>query len=214
MSKLPILSSFPIHSLDDVDDDTSGCSSPPFHSSASVPFKWEEKPGKPIPCTALIPFTEPISLKLIPPPRMSWIESKVTKTPSPTTVLYGPFEEISSPERGLLGPMVMMMSSREQKSVKKVGRMRLFGSWSWGKTSGKVVGKTDGFGDSFVFPSSVSCGFDDGRECCSEYGGESECAGEQMKKKSNKIKKSKSFLSFTQVMQWKGSKLKKGGAST
>ncbi|XP_020210916.1 uncharacterized protein LOC109795788 [Cajanus cajan] len=43
----------------------------PLHSSASVPFRWEEEPGKPWPCSALISFSNvnpPKSLEL--PPRL------------------------------------------------------------------------------------------------------------------------------------------------
>ncbi|CAM8917673.1 unnamed protein product [Rhodiola kirilowii] len=209
VTRLPLhLLSFPVHSLVD-HDDNSGCSTPPFQVSVSVPFKWEEEPGKPIPCTDLIHFTEPISLKLIPPPRMAWVDPKVTKTPSPTTVLDGSC--LSSPERGKLGPMIM--SNNREKMVKK---KRLFGSWSWrsdkSKRSGKM-GKREGLGGSFVYSSSSSAAtsFDDGMDCCSEYGGESECVAGGDQVKMSKIKKSKSFFSFTQVMPWK---VKKDRAST
>ncbi|KAL1313306.1 hypothetical protein HN51_039865 [Arachis hypogaea] len=37
----------------------SGSLTPPLETSASVPFRWEQVPGKPIPCTALIPFSDP-----------------------------------------------------------------------------------------------------------------------------------------------------------
>lgn len=37
----------------------SGMLTPPFRASASVPFRWEEEPGKPKPCTTLIPFSNP-----------------------------------------------------------------------------------------------------------------------------------------------------------
>ncbi|KAL9687128.1 hypothetical protein QQ045_031526 [Rhodiola kirilowii] len=197
VTRLPLhLLSFPVHSLVD-HDDNSGCSTPPFQVSVSVPFKWEEEPGKPIPCTDLIHFTEPISLKLIPPPRMAWVDPKVTKTPSPTTVLDGSC--LSSPERGKLGPMIM--SNNREKMLKK---KRLFGSWSWrsdkSKRSGKM-GKREGLGGSFVYSSSSSAAtsFDDGMDCCSEYGGESECVAGGDQVKMSKIKKSKSFLSLTQV---------------
>ncbi|XP_057805830.1 uncharacterized protein At4g00950-like [Salvia miltiorrhiza] len=61
----------------------SGAATPPLHASASVPFKWEEQPGKPRPCTDLIIRPEPARL-LDPPP------CRITKMPSPTTVLDGP----------------------------------------------------------------------------------------------------------------------------
>ncbi|KAF8024498.1 hypothetical protein BT93_F1620 [Corymbia citriodora subsp. variegata] len=33
--------------------DRSGMRTPPFHTTAAVPFRWEEEPGKPRPCSAL-----------------------------------------------------------------------------------------------------------------------------------------------------------------
>lgn len=78
--------------------DPPGMRTPPLYTLASVPFRWEEEPGKPRPCTALIPFptnTEPKSLEL-PPCRHSLLldlsKNTVYKTtPSPTTVLEGPY---------------------------------------------------------------------------------------------------------------------------
>ncbi|XP_073145041.1 uncharacterized protein At4g00950-like [Henckelia pumila] len=66
----------------------SGTATPPLQASVSVPFKWEEEPGKPRLCTALIALHEPEAKFLeLPPCRMPLI----TKTPSPTTVLDGPY---------------------------------------------------------------------------------------------------------------------------
>nr|XP_043624685.1 uncharacterized protein At4g00950-like [Erigeron canadensis] len=68
----------------------SGMLTPPLQTSASVPFQWEEQPGKPRPCTDLIihpTITRPEkSLDL--PPRLAMLES--SKSCSPTTVLDGP----------------------------------------------------------------------------------------------------------------------------
>ncbi|XP_055817102.1 uncharacterized protein At4g00950-like [Solanum dulcamara] len=58
----------------------------PLHTLASIPFSWEEEPGKPRPCTDLIPL--PNSICLEPPPRL-YMES--TKSSSPTTVFDGPY---------------------------------------------------------------------------------------------------------------------------
>lgn len=63
----------------------SGMATPPLHALASVPFKWEEQPGKPRPCTDIIVRPEPAKC-LEPPPC-----SKMAKMPSPTTVLDGPY---------------------------------------------------------------------------------------------------------------------------
>ncbi|KAI3444395.1 hypothetical protein Pfo_001060 [Paulownia fortunei] len=71
----------------------SGMATPPLQTSASVPFKWEEEPGKPRPCTHIIPLPEPAKCLELPPCRMLFMEptNKITKTPSPTTVLDGPY---------------------------------------------------------------------------------------------------------------------------
>ncbi|KVH97315.1 uncharacterized protein At4g00950 [Cynara cardunculus var. scolymus] len=60
----------------------SGMLTPPLQTSASVPFRWEEQPGKPRPCTDII--VAPTNRCLDLPPRLA------NKTPSPTTVLDGP----------------------------------------------------------------------------------------------------------------------------
>ncbi|CAI9768838.1 unnamed protein product [Fraxinus pennsylvanica] len=74
----------------------SGTETPPLQTLASVPFKWEDEPGKPRSCSTLyspsnpIDTVEPKFLEL--PPRL-YMEStpKNSKTPSPTTVLDGPY---------------------------------------------------------------------------------------------------------------------------
>ncbi|KAL3349232.1 hypothetical protein AABB24_022396, partial [Solanum stoloniferum] len=58
----------------------------PLHTLASIPFSWEEEPGKPRPCTDLIPL--PNSICLEPPPRLYM---ELTKSSSPTTVFDGPY---------------------------------------------------------------------------------------------------------------------------
>lgn len=68
----------------------------PLHTLASIPFSWEEEPGKPRPCTDLIPlpnsinFNEP-KLCLEPPPRLYNYYMESTKSTSPTTVFDGPY---------------------------------------------------------------------------------------------------------------------------
>ena len=89
--RLPLFNPPPImHS-----PERSGMVTPPLYTSASVPFGWEEEPGKPRPCTALVSFTTQKSLEL--PPRLQLLDdddatklSKVSELPSPTTVLEGP----------------------------------------------------------------------------------------------------------------------------
>lgn len=180
------LSIHPSSVHDDGDDDSSGCTTPPFTRSASIPFKWEKEPGKPIPCTDLVPYSEPICMKtLIPPPRMTSVESKVISRELHTTVLDG----------SSLGSMERMMSGREKK-CRKLGK-GMFGSWSWSGRRRCKMGVKEGHGGSFVYPSSTAADFDDGWECCSEFGGESEFNVEQVKM--TKMKKTRSFFKFTQV---------------
>lgn len=84
-----------------------GMLTPPLQTSASVPFRWEEEPGKPKPCTTLI--TLPDSSKtdfshkcLELPPRLLIMDAanananNITKLSSPTTVLEGPYVGRSS----------------------------------------------------------------------------------------------------------------------
>ncbi|KAK1412200.1 hypothetical protein QVD17_33239 [Tagetes erecta] len=74
-------------------------STPPLQTTVSVPFRWEEQPGKPLPCTDLIitgsqyNTTRPDKTHLDLPPRLAAVTPEaniVTKTSSPTTVLDGP----------------------------------------------------------------------------------------------------------------------------
>ncbi|KAK1560937.1 hypothetical protein Q3G72_032533 [Acer saccharum] len=75
-----------------------GMLTPPLHTSVSVPFRWEEEPGKPKPCTALITYSDPKSnsdfahkcLEL-PPRLLSMDANSSSKLSSPTTVLEGPY---------------------------------------------------------------------------------------------------------------------------
>ncbi|GFY93507.1 hypothetical protein Acr_08g0019030 [Actinidia rufa] len=80
--KLPLLSLPPIKS-----PERSGTLTPPLYTSASVPFRWEEEPGKPRPGTALLllPTTTTTTTKgLELPPRLQSMDSKWTpKYPPP-----------------------------------------------------------------------------------------------------------------------------------
>ncbi|GAB4844612.1 hypothetical protein Ancab_038012 [Ancistrocladus abbreviatus] len=131
----------------------------PLHTAASVPFQWEEEPGKPRQCTSLSPLSTTNSLKCLElPPRLLMPNElgKLTKTPSPTTVLEGPYvgrsifhssslrfprnnkrsnQESSSssfdggsggssPDRGLLGSMVLINSNRLNRDKGFFGSLR------------------------------------------------------------------------------------------
>lgn len=128
--KLPLVFSTPAMRLKSSPDhhqyspSGGGLLTPPLHSNlASVPFKWEEQPGKPRPCcTDLISittiFNEPKCLE--PPPRLYYLYQN-TKTPSPTTtVLNRP-----TLERGQLGNLVLYKNN----NTNKVPSTR--GYWWW-----------------------------------------------------------------------------------
>ncbi|XP_058189582.1 uncharacterized protein At4g00950-like [Rhododendron vialii] len=142
-----------------------------FYTSASIPFLWEEEPGKPRPCTDQLIDTVPVSdhpnnggpkCLVDLPPRLQSSELKTTKVPSPTTVLDGPYVGLmpinivqgvpfgfkrerrregstgsnyggGSPERGLLGDMVLIGKKGEESSG------GLFGSFGrrWSSTVGR-----------------------------------------------------------------------------
>ncbi|KAK6142669.1 hypothetical protein DH2020_023017 [Rehmannia glutinosa] len=68
----------------------SGTATPPLQTLASVPFKWEEQPGKPRPCTDIIVLPGPAKCLELPPCRMLLMDP-TNKMPSPTTVLDGPY---------------------------------------------------------------------------------------------------------------------------
>ncbi|XP_059304577.1 uncharacterized protein At4g00950 [Lycium ferocissimum] len=60
---------------------------PPLHPLVSIPFQWEEAPGKP-----KSPTKSKVARCLDLPPRLLLSEAmKITNTPSPTTVLNGPY---------------------------------------------------------------------------------------------------------------------------
>ncbi|KAK7317114.1 hypothetical protein RJT34_01081 [Clitoria ternatea] len=63
---------------------------PPPHTTVSVPFKWEEAPGKPRHCHTQSEPAKTLEL----PPRLFFLESNKLSNidgPSPTTVLDGPY---------------------------------------------------------------------------------------------------------------------------
>ncbi|CAK7348699.1 unnamed protein product [Dovyalis caffra] len=142
----------------------SGTLTPPLQTSASVPFRWEEEPGKPRECTSLIPRPIDLPQKCLElPPRLL-----IDTLPSPTTVLegpytgkssrfqsssfrvirsrecYGSFRRSCSPETGQLGPIVLSKRRGKEKGG-------FLGSWSWGRRA--LKGNREAGGGSYVFPS-------------------------------------------------------------
>ncbi|KAI4364687.1 hypothetical protein MLD38_020744 [Melastoma candidum] len=122
---------------------TSGTQTPPFHPPASVPFRWEQEPGKPRPCSALVfmPRDPPVEYLGLPPGLSA----------PPTTTL--PL---------LLQPPRLQAPSFRMGGVDPVHKKRWrrgpawFGSWTkWGvNEEAEVIGSR-----SYVFPS-VDWGFE------------------------------------------------------
>ncbi|XP_043716063.1 uncharacterized protein At4g00950-like [Telopea speciosissima] len=78
--------------------DPSGMLTPPFRPPASVPFLWEEAPGKPLltsNSSSSSSSSSAIARCLELPPRLQLTEAS-NNTPSPTTVLDGPYVRRSS----------------------------------------------------------------------------------------------------------------------
>jgi hypothetical protein len=113
--KLPLLNPSPLMYSP---ERSSGTKTPPLYISASVPFGWEEEPGKPKPCTDIVTFSNPTLIKkcLELPPKLQ----------SPTTVLDGPYKkdccESFGSESLKLGSLIL----KEEMEVKKNG---FFGNW-------------------------------------------------------------------------------------
>ncbi|XP_038896089.1 uncharacterized protein At4g00950-like [Benincasa hispida] len=84
--KLPLLAIAAMES-----PDRSGMLTPPVHTSVSVPFRWEEEPGKPRLCftSPNIP-TQTNSLEL--PPRLFLMDPKIPKLPPPIPSQKGFFQ--------------------------------------------------------------------------------------------------------------------------
>ncbi|XVF73010.1 hypothetical protein PTKIN_Ptkin12aG0167200 [Pterospermum kingtungense] len=172
--KLPLMLSDSHAILHMHSPERSGALTPPYHASASVPFRWEEEPGKPKPCTQLTPFSNPSDFArkcLELPPRLL-LDAKITKLSSPPTVLEGPYmgrarfqsssfrigsECYGSFRAGSVSPEnemedhgigTMVLSKRGYSKEKG-----FLGSWRR-RTSLKPRREVVG-GNSYVFPSSV-----------------------------------------------------------
>ncbi|XP_043694368.1 uncharacterized protein At4g00950-like [Telopea speciosissima] len=94
--KLSLFSRIPHQSYDP--SAPTGMLTPPLRPPASVPFLWEEAPGKPLPTSTATSFAVARCLEL--PPRLQLTESSIfnnkifsssNRTLSPTTVLDGPY---------------------------------------------------------------------------------------------------------------------------
>lgn len=128
---IPKLSLFSLPSLQSSgDSEPPGSMSPPLRSSASVPFLWEEAPGKPRRCSSCntagdLPADEITTKSLGLPPRLlAAVEMKFTNMPSPTTVLHGPDAGRSMSFR--------IPESLDRRVARSDQRNGYFGSARWG----------------------------------------------------------------------------------
>ncbi|XVF10086.1 hypothetical protein REPUB_Repub07fG0152900 [Reevesia pubescens] len=137
----------------------SGMITPPIHTSVSIPFQWEEAPGKPRPCLSSDSTSQSnakpnVARCLELPPRLL-AEAKVATMPSPTTVLDGP-------DAGRFVSYTLSFrkgGSFRSPANKKVNKEKVvFGSSRWGsfRKAGRVVQ------GSFDFSTPVVDGGDDG----------------------------------------------------
>ncbi|KAL0382444.1 UNVERIFIED_CONTAM: hypothetical protein Scaly_0531700 [Sesamum calycinum] len=118
---------------------------PPLRPSVSVPFQWEEVPGKPRAAVGTAVETSPSSTTppssknktaarcLDLPPRLLHDESKITIMPSPTTVLGGPYVGRSLSLACTFSFRKGLVSGREEglRPAKRSSK-RNFGSGRWG----------------------------------------------------------------------------------
>ncbi|KAG4914124.1 hypothetical protein AAZX31_19G242200 [Glycine max] len=126
----------PLFSIQSPETERSGMATPPLETLASVPFRWEQVPGKPRPSTALVPFSNPPDLLpkcLELPPRLL--------IPSPATVFKVSTNNCYGSDTKLLGAMVLT----------KANDYCWFGSW---RKKAFKLNKREVTGASHVFPSS------------------------------------------------------------
>ncbi|CAI9101113.1 OLC1v1038367C1 [Oldenlandia corymbosa var. corymbosa] len=185
----PTLLNLPLFSIMPSPEHPSGMLTPPLYSSASVPFRWEEQPGKPRPCTSLIPFpsatttqedspNKPKGLEL--PPCRLFLDHP-TKTPSPTTVLEGPyvlgskpkftsfrfskerqrqasFDSIDDDSQRSTSPDLEAGHFSNKSKLPHKGKGGIFGSWRYNLRTPKAssrpgkIGEIGGSSRSFIHP--------------------------------------------------------------
>ncbi|GAA0167900.1 hypothetical protein LIER_22738 [Lithospermum erythrorhizon] len=136
-STIPTLPLFSLHNIPPSPEHPWMSTPPLYTTSASIPFTWEEEPGK---------------------PRLTKTPPGLTKTPSPNTVLDGPYKLLNSSTPKFISSSFRFLHEESlDVGNKKPKRRRLvFPSWRQ-RTSrnGKkeIVGNSS---RSFVFPSTCS----------------------------------------------------------
>lgn len=152
--KLSLYNTFPSKRREPI-----GMLTPPMQSFASIPFEWEEAPGKPRRTTAdaagaftttgrssALPKSKTVRC-LVPPPRLMNIgTSKVTNVPSPTDEPY------------CIGRSLSFSGGRSLRSPERQGgcsRERLSSSSSWSRGGCSMESRDTGFEGIMDFSSVV-----------------------------------------------------------
>ncbi|CAK8544937.1 unnamed protein product [Lathyrus sativus] len=141
--RLPLFSTPPAMHMKS-SPERSGTVTPPLQTSGSVPFRWEQEPGKPKLCNALVPYINPTDKSLELPPRLLVV-------PSPTLLQPGPYvtsNRFRSPSFRIENNTNCYGSSGTKNILVK-GDSGWFGSWR------KNVKRDQVTGGSHVFPSST-----------------------------------------------------------
>lgn len=99
----------------------------PIHTLASVPFKWEDAPGKPSP-PCMPQSDEPKIDRCLELPPWLLAKAQESNLPSPATVLDGPYE----PRSLSLGKGSSFRSSENLGTKVKTKGKAMFGSSRWG----------------------------------------------------------------------------------
>ncbi|KAL5061305.1 hypothetical protein RYX36_032909 [Vicia faba] len=141
--RLPLFSTPSAMQMKSSSPERSGTVTPPLQTSGSVPFRWEQEPGKPKICNALVTYVNPTDKSLELPPRLLAL-------PSPTFLQQGPYvtsNRFQSPSFRIENNTNCYGSSGTKNILLK-GDSGWFGSWR------KNVKRDQVTGGSHVFPSS------------------------------------------------------------
>ncbi|KAK4749731.1 hypothetical protein SAY87_027180 [Trapa incisa] len=203
-----------LHSLPKKPPELPGMLTPPIQTPASVPFRWEEAPGRPRPfCTG--DSKPPIARCLELPPRLLK-EAKVTSIPSPTTVLDGPYvgRSASNTWSHGIGGSFRSPDDGIKISEVKMDKVLFFGSNRWAPLKEKCEAP-NGENDPFSF---VEDGGSGGIFTCSTRLGEPKVKITRVKRRGSlfNLSHSKSHLwasiyeSIKQAVPWRRRQRKTG----
>ncbi|KAL1550680.1 hypothetical protein AAHA92_18613 [Salvia divinorum] len=114
---------------------------PPLRPLVSIPFHWEEAPGRPRGGDATPPPSKSKAARCLElPPRLLQEEGKMTMTPSPTTVLDGPYV-------GRSLSLACTFSFRKGREEGPRAGKRNLGSGRWGSFREGSMGSSQSLGD-------------------------------------------------------------------